>query len=205
VSGIRFEWDEAKNLSNQRKHGVNFQLASQVFRDLSRVLVADGEVDGEQRWQTIGQVRRASGGVLLLLVAHTVREEVELRVFVAVVRIISARKATRGRGEVMPTKMVSYTLETLPELTEADLASLEALAARPDSEIDFSDAHELTAEQWKKEIRGSFYRPVKRQITARVDADVLAWLKSQGKGYQSRINAILRREMLTALKAAATK
>jgi uncharacterized protein (DUF4415 family) len=43
---------------------------------------------------------------------------------------------------------------------------------------------------------------VKRQVTARVDADVLAWLKSQGKGYQSRINAILRREMLTALRAA---
>jgi uncharacterized protein (DUF4415 family) len=40
------------------------------------------------------------------------------------------------------------------------------------------------------------YRPIKQQITARVDSDVLAWLKSQGKGYQSRINAILRREML---------
>jgi uncharacterized protein (DUF4415 family) len=41
-----------------------------------------------------------------------------------------------------------------------------------------------------------FYRPVKKQITARVDADVLAWLKSQGKGYQSRMNAILRDAML---------
>jgi len=44
--------------------------------------------------------------------------------------------------------------------------------------------------------RGAFYRPVKRQITARVDADVLVWLKSQGKGYQSRMNAILRDAML---------
>jgi len=105
----------------------------------------------------------------------------------------------------MRAKMVSYTLETLPELTEADLASLKALEARPDSEIDFSDAPELTDEQWKKGIRGSFYRPVKRQITARVDADVLAWLKSQGKGYQSRINAILRREMLMAMRAGAAK
>ena len=103
----------------------------------------------------------------------------------------------------MPTKMVSYTLETLPELTESDIAELEALAARPDSEIDLSDAPALTSEQWKKGIRGHFYRPVKRQITARVDADVLAWLKSQGKGYQSRINAILRREMLMAHRAAA--
>jgi uncharacterized protein (DUF4415 family) len=105
----------------------------------------------------------------------------------------------------MSTKMVSYTLETLPELTETDLAELEVLAALPDSEIDFSDAPELSAEQWKKGIRGGFYRPVKRQITARVDADVLEWLKSQGKGYQSRINAILRREMVTALRAAAAK
>ena len=105
----------------------------------------------------------------------------------------------------MSTKMVSYTLETLPELTAEDIASLEALAARPDSEIDLSDAPELTAEQWRKGIRGHFYRPVKRQITARVDADVLEWLKSQGKGYQSRINAILRREMLTALRETAAK
>jgi uncharacterized protein (DUF4415 family) len=102
----------------------------------------------------------------------------------------------------MTTQMVSYTLETLPPLTEAQRANLRALAARPDSEIDFSDIPELTAEQWKKGIRGRFYRPVKRQITARVDADVLEWLKAQGKGYQSRINAILRREMLTAVKTA---
>ena len=101
----------------------------------------------------------------------------------------------------MKTKMVRYTLETLPPLTKAQRASLKALAARPDSEIDTSDAPELTDELWKLAVRGRFYRPVKRQITARVDADVLAWLKGQGKGYQSRINAILRREMLEALKA----
>jgi uncharacterized protein (DUF4415 family) len=100
----------------------------------------------------------------------------------------------------MKTKMVSYTLETLPPLSEAQVARLKALAARPDSEIDLSDAPELTAEQWANARRGQFYRPVKRQITARVDADVLEWLKGQGKGYQSRINAILRREMLEAAK-----
>ena len=105
----------------------------------------------------------------------------------------------------MKTKMVSYTLERLPELTEAQIANLKALAARPDSEIDLSDAPELTAEQWKKGIRGRFYRPVKRQITARVDADVLDWLQSQGKGYQSRINAILRREMLESVRSAGAK
>jgi uncharacterized protein (DUF4415 family) len=101
----------------------------------------------------------------------------------------------------MKTKIVSYTPETLPALTKADRAKLRALAARPDSEIDTSDIPEMTDEQWKQARRGHFYRPRKRQITARVDADVLDWLKSQGKGYQSRINAILRREMLTSVKS----
>jgi uncharacterized protein (DUF4415 family) len=103
----------------------------------------------------------------------------------------------------MKSKLVSYTPETLPPLTEAQIANLKRLAARPDSEIDTSDIPKLTAEQWKHAVRGRFYRPVKRQITARVDADVLDWLKSHGKGYQSRINAILRREMLAAHKATA--
>lgn len=100
----------------------------------------------------------------------------------------------------MKTKTISYTLDTLPPLSEAQEANLKALAARPESEIDFSDIPLVTEEQWKHARRGEFYRPVKRQITARVDADVLAWLKGQGKGYQSRINAILRREMLAASK-----
>jgi uncharacterized protein (DUF4415 family) len=102
----------------------------------------------------------------------------------------------------MKTKTVSYTPETLPKLTKADRVRLKALAARPNSDIDTSDIPEMTDEQWKKAVRGHFYRPRKLQITARVDADVLDWLKSQGKGYQSRINAILRREMLTTAKSA---
>jgi uncharacterized protein (DUF4415 family) len=102
----------------------------------------------------------------------------------------------------MKTKMVSHTQHTLPPLTKADRTRLKALANRPDSEIDTSDIPEMTDEQWKNARRGHFYRPRKKQITARVDADVLAWLKSQGKGYQSRINAILRREMLTSVKSA---
>ncbi len=57
------------------------------------------------------------------------------------------------------------------------------MGTKPQSEIDFSEIPELTDEQWKNAERGRFYRPVKRQITARVDADVLEWLKSQGKGY----------------------
>jgi uncharacterized DUF497 family protein len=94
VAGIRFEWDEAKNLTNQRKHGVSFQEASQVFWDPLHVIVADRVVDGEQRWQTLGMVRRAGGSLLVLLVAHTVREYPTHGTLFEVVRIISARRAT---------------------------------------------------------------------------------------------------------------
>jgi hypothetical protein len=62
------------------------------------------------------------------------------------------------------SKIVSYTPEALPPLTEAQIANLKGLAARPDSEIDFSAASELTDEQWKNAERGRFYRPVKGQI-----------------------------------------
>ena len=100
----------------------------------------------------------------------------------------------------MKRKMASYTLDALPPLTDAQRANLRELAKRPESEIDLSDVPEMTDAEWKNAERGRFYRPVKRQITARIDSDVLDWLKSHGKGYQSRINAILRREMLTAVK-----
>jgi len=96
----------------------------------------------------------------------------------------------------MKTKTVSYTLDTLPSLTEKQRRNLAELATLPDDQIDFSDIPELTDAQLAEMRPFALYRPVKQQITARVDADVLAWLKSQGKGYQSRINAILRREML---------
>jgi uncharacterized protein (DUF4415 family) len=47
---------------------------------------------------------------------------------------------------------------------------------------------------------GKFYRPIKKPIALRLDADVIAWLKSQGAGYQSRINDLLRRDTMAALK-----
>ena len=102
----------------------------------------------------------------------------------------------------MKTKLVSHTTETLPPLTDAQREQLAQLAAMPDEMIDTGDIPELTDAAWRAGVRGRFYRPVKQQITARVDADVLAWLKSEGKGYQGRLNAILRREMLASLKPA---
>jgi len=63
------------------------------------------------------------------------------------------------------------------------------------SDIDLSDLPEVR--DWDGAVVGKFYRPIKKPLTLRIDADVLAWLKSQGKGYQTRINQILRSAMLT--------
>lgn len=95
---------------------------------------------------------------------------------------------------------VVIDLDDLPPLTEAQKIELAALAARPDEEIDYSDIPPLTEDFWKNGVRGKLYRPTKTSTTVRIDSDVLAWLRAQGKGYQSRLNAILRREMLAALK-----
>ncbi|MGO9112218.1 MAG: BrnT family toxin [Thermoguttaceae bacterium] len=88
---MRFEWDEAKDLSNRRKHGVSFEDASHVFLDPLHVSVQERIEDGELRWQTLGLVE----GVLLLTVAHTVTEELGDGTLIEVIRIISARPATR--------------------------------------------------------------------------------------------------------------
>ena len=78
------------------------------------------------------------------------------------------------------------------ELPAELLAEAAALAALPDETIDFSDISEVT--DWSDGVRGKFYRPVKQQLTIRLDADVVHWFKThaQGRGYQTRINQALR-------------
>jgi uncharacterized protein (DUF4415 family) len=68
-----------------------------------------------------------------------------------------------------------------------------ALVHKKNRDIDLSDIPEVT--DWSKAVVGKFYRPIKKSLTIRIDADVLAWLKGQGKGYQTKINGILREAM----------
>ena len=84
-------------------------------------------------------------------------------------------------------------MKKVPEAVRKELA---ALARRPENEIDFSDLPDTGTQAWGDATRGKFYRPLKQQLTVRIDADVLAWLKSEGRGYQSRLNDILRSAML---------
>lgn len=75
-------------------------------------------------------------------------------------------------------------------------AELEALAARPDSTIHLADplCPPTAQADWQGAVRGAFYRvtPIKKPVAIRLDADVLAWFKQGGEGYQTRINAALR-------------
>ncbi len=86
-------------------------------------------------------------------------------------------------------------------LTRKQRAEIAALAKRPDREIDYSDIARIPASLLDRAVRGGLYRPVKRQLSVRIDADVLAWLKSRGKGYHSRLNEILRSAMVEDLKS----
>jgi uncharacterized DUF497 family protein len=83
---LRFEWDEAKAASNAKKHSVRFEDALLIFSDPYAMAEQDRSKDGELRWQTLG----LAGSTVLLLVAHTVRNEE----WDETIRIISARRAT---------------------------------------------------------------------------------------------------------------
>jgi uncharacterized protein (DUF4415 family) len=87
-------------------------------------------------------------------------------------------------------------LNNLPPLTKAQKAELQSLQAMRDGDIDYRDIPPLGEKFWKNAVRNPLYKPVKASTTVRVDSDVLAWLRSKGKGYQTRLNAILRAAML---------
>lgn len=85
MTEIRFEWGPAKAESNERKHGVSFDEAKTVFWDEQGLLLEDpDDPSGEERFVLLGLSR----SLRLLVVAHTLRRG-------DVIRIISARKATR--------------------------------------------------------------------------------------------------------------
>ena len=84
---MRFEWDEAKDRSNQVKHRLSFETAKRVFDDPFHRSLPANVVEGEQRWETMGII----DGLVVIVVIHTFREDDDDEV----VRIISARKATR--------------------------------------------------------------------------------------------------------------
>ncbi len=70
----------------------------------------------------------------------------------------------------------------------------ERLDALEDDDIDFSECCELTEEMFANAVARKGLKPVcrKKQVTLRLDADILSWFRSQGRGYQTKINSLLR-------------
>jgi len=83
---MRFEWDEAKSLSNLKKHRISFELAAEVFSDPFCLTIPDQMVQGEPRFWTIGRI----ANLTVVLVVHTARDHDGD----GIIRIVSARKAT---------------------------------------------------------------------------------------------------------------
>ncbi len=170
---MRFIWDDVKNRTNRVKHCVSFEIASLVFADPLHISVLDRIENGEERWQTLGM----AGGVVVLLVAHTFMEE----------------GGKRLSESSRPARQPGKRGNDMKKSTEKQAKELADLAALPDDEIDTSDIPEIN--DWEKAVVGRFYRPIKQAVTIRLDADVLDWLKKGGKGYQTKVNKILRAVM----------
>jgi uncharacterized DUF497 family protein len=83
---MRFEWDENKNRSNRKKHGISFALAKEVFADPFCLTIPDSTVRGDERFWTIGRLEN----LVIVVVVHATRDERGEEI----TRIISARKAT---------------------------------------------------------------------------------------------------------------
>jgi len=81
----------------------------------------------------------------------------------------------------------------MKKLTKKQAKEIAALKRLSPASIDFSDIPEIA--DWRGAVVGRFYRPIKKPLTIRLDADLLAWLRGQGKGYQTKINRILRAAM----------
>ena len=88
----KFSWDGHKAAVNRRKHGISFEVATQVFNDPFAVSFHERIENGERRWQTIGY----AGGTLLMLVVHTLQDDEDMEF----IRIISARRADKNERKI---------------------------------------------------------------------------------------------------------
>jgi uncharacterized protein (DUF4415 family) len=90
--------------------------------------------------------------------------------------------------------IVRYTSETVPKPAREDWKRLDSLK---DEDIDYPDIPEVTdLSRFRPWEQRRMFKPVKVAVTCKLDADIVAWLKQEGKGYQTRMNAILREAMI---------
>jgi uncharacterized DUF497 family protein len=169
-----FEWDDGKSRGNLGKHGIDFEDASEVF--YGPIILRQSNRNNEERWIAIGSLEDR-----LITVVFTRRADV--------IRIISARRAGKMKKENIVTRKWGDRRKGKTDwtrfdaLTDEDIAK--AVANDPDAapiDIDWSDAVLVIPAR-------------KKAISIRIDEDVLDYFKSEGEGYQRRINAVLRSYM----------
>lgn len=171
---MRFEWDEQKNRQNLRKHDVRFETAILVFDDPYALTQRDLTFEEEERWITVGAIGPGS----ILLVVHTFYE----------------RKAKKSSGS-FPLALLGRTKgQPMKKLTREQKRDIHVIGRKRDEDIDFSDVPPIL--DWSGAEIGKFYRPKKKPVTMRLDSDVIAWLKADGRGYQTKANWLLRSAML---------
>ncbi|HLJ76446.1 MAG TPA: BrnA antitoxin family protein [Acidobacteriaceae bacterium] len=85
------------------------------------------------------------------------------------------------------------------KLTKEQKRQIATVAGKEDADIDLSEMPEVV--DWSGAEMGKFYRPAKKPVTMRLDADVVDWLKSYGRGYQTRANSLLRHAMESTREA----
>jgi len=82
----------------------------------------------------------------------------------------------------------------MKKLTKVQKQDIRAVAGKRGEDIDFTDAPPVL--DWREAEIGKFYRPQKEPVTMRLDSDIIAWLKADGRGYQTKANWLLRSAML---------
>ncbi len=164
---IRFTWDEAKRIQHNSDHLFYFVDAQEVFEGITITYEDDRFDYGEQRFVTLGLLKT----IPVSNRAHRNRSEYHL---------IPFRKSTRRE-----TKILYEGIKDRLETRSAD----EGPAVRINEDHPEADPRHIVRKIVRKGLQ-----PIqpKASISLRIDADVLEWFKSQGAGYQTRINAVLR-------------
>ncbi|CAN7575349.1 BrnA antitoxin family protein [Caballeronia sp. LjRoot29] len=191
---MKFEWDEAKNRSNIRKHGIDFTDAVEIFKHTA-LTAADGREDfGEDRWIAFGWMQ------LIVAVVGIRRAQRRHHPDHFGAQSNQARNKTLRASACILIRFTAASRQQkvgahiMSNATKTDWKRLEAM---PDSSIDTSEMPELGDDFFQ---RAELHTPPKQAVTMRLDADVLAWFKEQGQGYQTRINKLLRAYMLAQQK-----
>ena len=92
--------------------------------------------------------------------------------------------------------IVRHSLKNLPPVSKKDLDRVDSIK---DEDIDYSDIPKITDfSNFRPWEQRQMFKPVKISVTCKLDADIVAWLKKDGKGYQTRLNSILRQVMAHA-------